>query len=290
MAAGTRLGAVTAEAAEATGLAMGTSVGAGGHDHVCGALAAGVREHGMCLDSMGTAESAFIATAAPLLDAVTPQAGVNLGVHVARDRWYLMRGVSSAGAAVNWAGTLFGAGAGVPPYARLEALASSAPSSLGVLFVPRLTGGDRGAFIGLTADADAAVLARAVYEGLAYEWRRCLELLEGTLGGAAQSIRLIGGGTRMRLWVQIKADVLDRPLQLLTLDESVALGAALLGGIAGGVYRDENVALAGLRRDLQIIEADPVRAVRHARIYQDSYLPIAPALADIHAALGGYSL
>ncbi|HMO59181.1 MAG TPA: FGGY family carbohydrate kinase, partial [Roseiflexaceae bacterium] len=51
--AGTRLGSVTADAAAATGLIAGTAVGVGGHDHVCGALATGVREHAMCLDSMG---------------------------------------------------------------------------------------------------------------------------------------------------------------------------------------------------------------------------------------------
>ncbi|HMO59180.1 MAG TPA: FGGY-family carbohydrate kinase, partial [Roseiflexaceae bacterium] len=117
--------------------------------------------------SVGIPMLAFVATTEPLIDRLTPDSGINLGVHVAQERWYLMRGVSSSGAAVHWAGTLLGAAVDEAPYTRLEALAGNAPpGSMGVLFVPRLTGGDRGAFVGLTADSGPTALARAGYEGL----------------------------------------------------------------------------------------------------------------------------
>src|SRR5215213_1540257 len=66
VASGTRIGSVTPEAAAATGLPAGAAVAAGGHDHVCGALAAGVVRPGQILDSMGTAEALFVALDAPL--------------------------------------------------------------------------------------------------------------------------------------------------------------------------------------------------------------------------------
>lgn len=283
--AGTHLGTVHHAAAAATGLPVGTPVGVGGHDHVCGALAAGVVAHGACLDSMGTAESAFVATEAPLLERLTASAEVNLGSHVVRDRWYLMRGVSSAGASIAWAGRLL-AGTSEPAHVTLERLAhAAAPGAGGVLFLPRITGGERGGFIGLSADTSAPQLARAVYEGLAYEWRRCLGLHEAALGATAGSITVIGGGARSALWVQIKADVLGRSLWLPDVSESVALGAALLAGMAAGVYADAATAMAQVVRRGRTVEPDLTAHRMHDDRYHRGYLPLHPALMPLHRAL-----
>ena len=282
---GTPLGSISAPAAAATGLAVGTPVGVGGHDHVCGALAAGVVAHGACLDSMGTAESAFVATEAPLLERLTAGAEVNLGSHVVRDRWYLMRGVSSAGASIAWAGRLL-AGTAEPAHVTLERLAgAAAPGAGGVVFLPRITGGERGGFVGLSADTAAPQLARAVYEGLACEWRRCLGLHEAALGTTAGPITVIGGGARSTLWVQIKADVLGRPLWLPDVSESVALGAALLAGMAAGVYADAIVAMAQITRRGRTVEPDMAAHAMYDERYHRVYLPLHPALMPLHRAL-----
>jgi xylulokinase len=121
-----------------------------------------------------------------------------------------------------------------------------------------------------------------VYEGLAYEWRRYLDMIESALHLRAETIKLIGGGTRSALWVQIKADVLGRPLHVLNVEESVALGAAMLAGLAAGIYHDEAEAVARLRHDEHIVEPDPVRTALYDRWYHDVFLQIAPALADVH--------
>lgn len=287
VASGTRIGAVTAEAAAATGLAAGTIVGAGGHDHVCGALAAGVRRSGECLDSMGTAEAVFLPLDDVPLDATTFAAGLTFGAHVARNCFYTMDGLWSSGAAIEWLRGLVAPGA--PPseaFGRVEALAVSAPpGSLGVLFLPRLAGGERGALLGLTIDTGPAALARAVYEGLAFEWRRILEQIETTLGVHAATIRVIGGGSRSPVWLGIKADVLGRPLHVLDLDESVALGAALLGGLAADVYRNEEEAVSAPGLSQRTIAPDPQRSEYYERIYREAFLRVAPAVAPVHSVL-----
>jgi xylulokinase len=99
---GTALGGVTVEAAATTGLQPGTVVASGGHDHVCGALAAGVREPGTCLDSLGTAEAVFLPLASVQLDDALSQTGCMFGTHVARDRYYTMDGLWSGGGAIEW--------------------------------------------------------------------------------------------------------------------------------------------------------------------------------------------
>ena len=87
------------------------------------------------------------------------------------------KGIHSSGAAIAWAARLLDLGdAGAASYDRMQSAAAQAPpGSCGVFFLPRLAPIDRGAFIGLTASAGPAEMARAVYEGLAYEWRAYLE-------------------------------------------------------------------------------------------------------------------
>lgn len=287
VASGTRIGAVTAAAAAETGLAEGTVVGAGGHDHICGALAAGVRREGECLDSMGTAEAVFLALDRLRIDDDAFAAGMTFGAHVARDRYYALDGLYSSGASIEWLRGLAAPGApSSEAFGRVEALAASTPlGSLGVLFFPRLAAGERGALLGLTIDAGPAVLARAVYEGLAFEWRRILERIEANLGIHAATIRVIGGGTRSPVWLGIKADSLGRTLHVLDLDESVALGAALLGGLAAGVYRDEDEAMGALRLQGRALTPDAERHARYERIYQHAFVQIASAVAPVHDAV-----
>jgi xylulokinase len=294
---GCSLGTVTPAAAQATGLLLGTPVGSGGHDHVCGAVAAGVSSDGVCLDSMGTAEAVFLSLDRLRLDDALDRANSIFGAHVARDRFYAMDGLWTSGAAIEWAISLLLGQASTPddrgprPYARLEALARQAPpGSLGVFFLPRLAGGEHGTFVGLTTDTGPAALARAVYEGLAYEWRRCLEQTETALGVRARSIKVIGGGTRSALWLQIKSDVLGRPLHVLEVEESVALGAALLAGLACEVYRDDADAVARLHCDDRVIAPNPECAALYERCYQAAYLRIAPSLSEVHEAIAGLSL
>jgi xylulokinase len=246
---------------------------------------------------MGTAEAVFLSLDRLRLDDALDRANSIFGAHVARDRFYAMDGLWTSGAAIEWAISLLLGQASTPddrgprPYARLEALARQAPpGSLGVFFLPRLAGGEHGTFVGLTTDTGPAALARAVYEGLAYEWRRCLEQTETALGLRARSIKVIGGGTRSALWLQIKSDVLGRPLHVLEVEESVALGAALLAGLACEAYRDEADAVARLHCDDRVITPNPESAALYERCYQAAYLRIAPSLSDVHQAIAGLSL
>jgi len=280
---GTYIGAVSAAAAFATGLPGGIAVGAGGHDHICGALAAGAYVEGVGLDSMGTAEPAFLPLNRLRLPRAAEPSGCLFGAHVAPGRYYAIKGLRNSGAAVAWANQVLGFGGA---YDRMQAAAAQAPpGSRGVVFLPRLAPIDRGAFVGLTSEAGAAELARAVYEGLAYEWRSHLEAIESGIQARADTIRLIGGGARSDVWVQIKADVLGRPLRVLDIQESVALGAALLGGLAAGVYRDLAEAAAELRFTERVVVPDSARAAFYDRCYHEVFLRIAPALDEIHEAI-----
>ena len=170
---------------------------------------------------------------------------------------------------------------------RLEAEAAGAPAgSLGVFFLPNLAGGDRGAFLGLTTGVEPGTVARAVYEGLAYEWRHQLELMEAALSTRPGAIKVIGGGTASRLWLQIKADVLGRPLHVVDGgEESVTLGAALLGGIAAGLYTDEGDAVSRMRIAQEEIVPVESRASFYDRCYRTVYAQLDAELASVFEAI-----
>lgn len=261
VASGTALGPVTAEAAAATDLPAHTVVAAGGHDHPCGALAAGVVGPGAALDSVGTAESLLLALAAPLDagDDVVPR--YSQGVHVAAERYYVATGIHAGGASIDWALRLVGAVRdrdGV-----LAAAAAVPPGAHGLRFVPHLSladvvDGAPGALVGLAPDTDAATLVRAVIEGLAVAAHDALDALVAHSDlSAAPTVRVIGGGARNTLLLRVKAALAGGPLHRPDLTEATSLGAALLAGVGAGVFGDTAAAAAAVDRHLEVVEPDP---------------------------------
>jgi xylulokinase len=115
----------------------------------------------------------------------------------------------------------------------------------GLVFLPYLAGertphadpDARGAFVGLALHHDRGALVRAVLEGVAFGLRDSLDLIRG-LGVQVESARISGGGSRGDTWLQIVASVLGIPLETTAAEEGSAYGAALLGGVAGGMYAD----------------------------------------------------
>ena len=103
---------------------------------------------------------------------------------------------------------------------------------------------------------DRGGLVRAVLEGVAYGLRDSLELLR-ELGVRPEVGRVSGGGARSDLWLSIVASVLDLPLERTAVEEGAAYGAALLGGVAGGVFSDVHEAARACVRVRETVEPEP---------------------------------
>lgn len=293
---GTLLGKVSAAAARETGLPETAIVAAGGHDHVCGALAAGVTEPGQMLNSLGTAEALFLPTERPLADPGAGRQGYTQGAHVVGGRTYAFAGQYTCGASVAWLrGVLGGVGDEELGFDALTAEAAQVPvGSLGVAFLPHLRLANppyddprsRGAFVGLSTDATRGVLARAVLEGLAMETRGSYDgLLAYPEVVPAAEVIAIGGGTRNGLLMAIKAAVMDLPHHVVEAEEATALGAATLAGLAAGVYPDVAGAVAALRHDRTPVLPDRSQVGPYAELYDRVYRRLYPALAPLSHAL-----
>ena len=297
VASGTRIGEVTAAAAMVTGLPAGASVAAGGHDHVCGALAAGVIRKGQLLDSMGTAEGLLVAFEEPNFDPELGRQGYAQGAHVVPGVNYCFGGIYTSGASIDWARRAVGGDADL---GQLLAEAGEAPTgSLGVGFIPHLRLADpphsdsraRAAFVGLTTDVERGTLFRAVLEGLAYEARLSVEPLVDFYGlDGIPEISVTGGGSKNDLFLRIKASVYNQPLRVVDLQEATALGAAMLAGIGAGVYRDAADALQQVQVHPTTVEPNAEDVAfydrYYSRVYKHMYEALRPLNHGIHALVG----
>ena len=242
------IGQLTAAAADELGLAAGLPVAAGCGDTAAGALGADVTDPGQAFDVAGTA--AVLGTCLP---SFTPDtgAGVLMTMRSALPgRWYSLAYVGDAGQVIEWACREM-LGHDEADQAAFEDLAAAAskvePGSDGVVVSPHFSGriapvapDTRGAVIGLTPAHDSTHLARATLESIAFEYRGYADRADELAGEqAVRSVTGVGGGSRSRVWNQIKADVLGVPYHPVDGVESGTRGAAILAIVALGHERPD---------------------------------------------------
>ena len=281
----TVVGRVTAQAAQESGLAQGTPVAAGGHDHLCGALAVGAVETGRFLDSSGTAQSMLMPIEQFHGGGDVFAAGFSCYRHVLRGRYMIQGGLNTAGGALEWVVKLTGGDS-----ARYDDLfrdaAAAGAGAHGVFCLPHFRGStspindasSRAAFIGLHLAHGRGDMVRAVIEGLAYYLRSNLERMAHVGPAAAGRMLAIGGANRQPLVLQVKADVCNRPVWAPAVPEAVAVGAALLAGLAVGVFADEAQAAASVRCAVARYEPDAERAAMYETWYNEVYARLYEAM------------
>jgi xylulokinase len=297
---GTRIGTLGPELAAATGLPASCAIGVGGHDHPIGMLATGVVEPGTVLDSMGTAEGLALPLEAPVLDGRLAAVGFNQGlVRVDRSIPYVLTGLVTSAAAIDWCHRLVGPELARP--ALIEAARAVPPGAHGLLFLPHLRftspptddpDGYGGTLLGITPETDPARLFRAVLEGVALDWQHMLERLCALLDRPLpERCRAIGGSTKNRLLLEIKAALFGRPIEVAEMAEATALGAALAGGIAAGLWPGLDAARADLALGFARVEPLPGWPPAAARALLAAYAEACAGTRALHrrlaAARGG---
>ncbi len=224
----------------------GVPVAAGAGDQAAGALGVGVDQPGPLSIVLGTSGVVFAALPEYAADS---QARVHAFCHAVPGGWHAMGVMLSAAGSLRWLRDT------TAPEAAYDDLVADAarwgPGSEGLVFLPYLAGertphvdpDARGAFVGLSVRHDRGALVRSVLEGVAFGLRDSLDLVR-ELGVQPKLGRVSGGGARSELWLRIVASALELPLERVAVDEGAAFGAALLGGVAAGVWPDVHEAVA----------------------------------------------
>jgi glycerol kinase len=134
--------------------------------------------------------------------------------------------------------------------AATDAIAATCTSSDGVVYVPALLGlgtprwdhGARGTLLGLTRGSETRHIVRAVLEGVAHRGADLVEAAEADTGVRIDTLRIDGGMSRNRTFVQALADLTGRPVEVAAVAEATTIGAARLAGVATGVWSDLDAA------------------------------------------------
>jgi xylulokinase len=274
--------ALSGHTAAGVAVAEGVPVAAGAGDQAAGALGVGVDRPGPLSVALGTSGVVFAALDAFAAD---PAGRVHAFCHAVPGAWHAMGVMLSAAGSLRWLRDTAAAGV---PYDRLTAEAAAWPAGTeGLTFLPYLVGertphadpDARGAFTGLTVRHDRGALVRAVLEGVAFGLRDSLDLIV-ELGGEPALGRVSGGGARSDLWLAIVASALELPLQRVTVDEGAAFGAAILGGVAAGVWPDVQAGVAATVAPREQI--DPVSEwVECYRERREQFRALYPALRGV---------
>jgi xylulokinase len=241
------LGAVTPEAARATGLRAGTPVVAGGADFAAATLGAGVLAEGEACLMLGTAGNLLVPRKTPGSDARLINAH-----HVGTESWLSLGGTLSGGAQ-EWLRHALARGStrdvdtavrgALPTFELLDGEAARVTAgSEGLLFLPYLQGERtpiwdvtaRGAYVGLGLHHARGHLWRALLEGIALGFVDCQAVLEEG-GVVLREILAANGGGKSALFRQILCDALGVPLAYASKSGGTVAGAAILAGLGAGI-------------------------------------------------------
>jgi sugar (pentulose or hexulose) kinase len=214
---------------------------------------------------------------------------------------YVFGGAITAGAAVTWFRDQFcrdeaahARERDVDVHDLLDAAAGDVPEGAdGVLFLPYLMGERSpiwdgkasGAFVGLNLYHRREHLYRAVLEGVAFALQHNIEAGAAAASTLDPGLVVVGGAARSDLWMQIIADVTNRPVLTIEADVEAAMGAALLAAFGAGLVSADDVR-RGWVTLVPRATPRPRAAGRYARLfasYKALYPALKPTMHDLHA-------
>lgn len=280
------VGRVTAAAAGETGLPAGVPVIAGIADHIASAYAAGLLEEGDVLLKFGGSADILMASGV-----ARPDARLYLDYHAIPGLFVPNGCMASGGSMLNWLAGLLAPGV-ARPHAALDALAAGvAAGSEGVVMLPYPLGeksplhdpAARATISGLSLGHGTGHVWRAALESVGLALRHHVEVF-GEVGHPVRRLLASDGGSRSAVWMQIVADILQQPVEVLTDHPGSCLGAAWLAAIGSGATGDWQ-GVAGFVGRGRMVMPDP----GHAEAYGTQYRRFRALYRDLRPWFAGRS-
>ncbi len=262
-------GTVTAETAELTGLKEGTPVAGGAFDIDACALATGVIDDRHVLMIAGTwsineyVRTAPVTDGTALMNSLFCVPGTYLveessPTSAGNNEWFVRNLLREPDG--NVYDTVNGWVEEIPP-------TEFVPLFLPFILASNVHPNAKGTLIGITANHTRKHIMRAVYEGIVFCHRWHFERLMRTRKDLPETIRLAGGAANSPVWVQMFADVMQLPVETVPADETGALGCAVAGAVATGIYPDLPTAIGNMSPVHPAVMPDPARKEIYDRKY-----------------------
>lgn len=240
------VGNVSEKAAKETGLSTKTVVITGGGDMFSMLYVSGMHKKGSAVDITGTGGTISGYTDRPVMDKRI------MNLHHVLDGWVPFGNIDAAGVSFRFLRDVLckkereeARTKGIDDYAYLCQIAEKTPAGAnGLYFLPYLMGertmgsaDSRACYIGMSMDKESGHFIRALLEGVAFEFKRTLDIFEEN-GNDIEAVYHTGGGAKGDLWNQIKADIYEKPIYTLCTDEGGVLGVSLMAAYAVGLIDD----------------------------------------------------
>jgi len=289
------LGEITREAAAATGLRVGTPVALGGGDGSCAGVGVGCIKPGTAYNYLGSSSWIALTVEKPIVD---EQMRTMNWAHCVPGYLHPSGTMQTAGSSLQWLKEVIctsecaaAAATNASPYVLIdEVIAQSTPGANGILFLPYMLGertpwwnpDARGAFIGLNLASKREDVLRAVMEGVTMNLGIIVNIFRRHV--PMDVITVIGGGAKSAVWRQMMADIYDCPVESLNfLEEATSMGAAVIGGVAVGLFKDFEVIHRFIKVD-HVSTPNPANQQRYRQmmpLLEKSYRALVPVYEDL---------
>lgn len=289
--AGTQIGAVTARAAEETGLVAGTPVVTGGHDCEIAVLGAGVAQDDIWIDITGTWEI-LIATVNAFRPTPEHYAnGLDFECHALPGQW-ICQSLMIAGAVTEWVRNNFYRDVAEEEVYSIMFHEAETPAH-GVYMLPafmRGMGPDAsrhalGTILGLQTMTTRGQVVRAALEGLCFQLKRQIGAIGDAVGGKPSRLRVVGGGQKNPLWLQLKADITGLPVEITTNPEVTLLGVSILAGLGAGLYSSIDDAIGRVKFDTEPYSPIAVAHSEYQERFDRVYSQLAASMESPYSAI-----
>jgi L-fuculokinase len=263
---------VHSEASNLTGLPEGTPVFLTGHDTQFAIFGSGAQLNQPVLSSgtweiVMTRSDSFTASSKELENNLTIEMDAVPGVYNIGQNWL------SSGVLEWFSRHFYPELSGDQLYkTMIEEAELELPGSSGISVDPAFyddgSSVNTGTIKGLTISTRRSQLYRAFLESLAFRLREGLEALEKAGNFKSERIICVGGGSKNKLWNQLRADVCNTPIQLIDQKETTVLGASMFVFAGAGVYKTANLARKKISYNPQVIRPSDNRKV-YDQLYQN---------------------
>jgi len=139
-----------------------------------------------------------------------------------------------------------------------------------------------GTVLGIRTTTSRGQVARATFECLCFQLHRQLESIEQCASLRAERLRVVAGGQKNPFWLQLKADVTGRVVEVPTNEEITLLGVAILAGVGAGIYRDVKDAFSQIAFPLVTYEPNQKAHAHYLSLYERVFQKIAPSLQPVY--------
>ncbi len=290
---GSRACRILPDRAEELGLSEELLLVPTGHDQVAAAIGSGVFQTGQAVDGAGTVECITPVFSGIPADRRIYDGGYAVVPYVTPGNYVTYAFSFTGGALVSWfiencagAEKALARERGKSVYEILEEGMKDEPT--GILVLPHFAGaatphmdeGATGAVVGLKVSHSTVDLYRAMMEGVVYEMMLNMEYLRAA-GICPGKLRATGGGAASRVWMQMKADMLNVPVVSLGSAEAGAAGCAMTAGVAAGVFAGLEEAASALIMEKEIYLPRPAMHEAyeaHYRRYRKLYEAVRPLM------------